>query len=413
MENKKNQKISLFGNFGTLNLGNECTLEAMIYNIRAHNPKASINSICSNPGDVSIRHKIDASPIFYQPFDKYMPESLSGKSNLIFRVLRLLLIRIPSEFTEWIRAIKVLKDRHVLIMTGTGMLADHGAGPHGFPYQIFKWTVVAKICKVRVYFVSVGAESIHHSLSKLFIKTSIRIADYISFRDKHSEQYMKNLGLNVECKIYPDLAFSLPRTVMPVRKSEKSEIISIGVGLYDYCRGKNDKKNIDQKYIDYMDKITIFISWLIQKGYAVRILIGDIKYDNPVREDLKVRLNNIRKCFENCEIVDNPINSVKQLLEQIEATDLVVATRFHNVLLAIILNIPVISIGYDAKNNVLMESFGFGRYCQDIDNFNVDLLANQFEELRKYDDKYKHGSKEKIIENRNLLDEQYNLILAN
>ena len=33
------QRIALFGIFGTGNLGNEATLQAMVYNLREHLPK--------------------------------------------------------------------------------------------------------------------------------------------------------------------------------------------------------------------------------------------------------------------------------------------------------------------------------------------------------------------------------------
>ena len=45
-------------------------------------------------------------------------------------------------------------------------------------------------------------------------------------------------------------------------------------------------------------------------------------------------------------IIDEPIASVDDLLKQLAATDVVVATRFHNVLLALLLNKPAIAISY-------------------------------------------------------------------
>ena len=59
----------------------------------------------------------------------------------------------------------------------------------------------------------------------------------------------------------------------------------------------------------------------------------------------------------------------------------VVATRFHNVLLALRLGIPVQSIAYEGKNDALMQSMGLGAYCQSIDSLDLARLLQQVERL--------------------------------
>ena len=215
----------------------------------------------------------------------------------------------------------------------------------------------------------------------------------------------------MECKIYPDLAFSLPENIFPNTKERDSNRTTIGIGLYDYHYNKNSINNLDKKFLDYMDKICILILWLLRRGYYIHILIGDIKYDNQARDILKSYLNVFLKKYDKELIIDNPISTVKQLIEQINETELVIATRFHNVLLATMLNKPVISIGYDIKNDALMKAFGLEQYCQRIDDFNIHRLICQFNELKKIAKQYKHYFVMKNNENRKLLDEQYKLIL--
>ena len=62
-------------------------------------------------------------------------------------------------------------------------------------------------------------------------------------------------------------------------------------------------------------------------------------------------------------------------------TDIIVASRFHNVVCALKLSKPTISIGYEAKNDDLMEHMGLGAFCQHIERFDVDDLIQQFEAL--------------------------------
>ena len=77
-------------------------------------------------------------------------------------------------------------------------------------------------------------------------------------------------------------------------------------------------------------------------------------------------------------VVAEPVHSVQDLLRQLAQTDVVVATRFHNVLLALLVEKPVISISYNQKNDDLMAEMGLGAFCQPIDELDVERLHDQF-----------------------------------
>ena len=100
----------------------------------------------------------------------------------------------------------------------------------------------------------------------------------------------------------------------------------------------------------------------------------------------------------------------KPLLSQLAATDVVVVTRFHNVLLALFLNKPVISISFHHKCVSLMGAMGMSEYCQDINRLDVDRLIEQFCDLEKNAEKLRLLIKQKTEEFRKALDEQYTVI---
>jgi polysaccharide pyruvyl transferase WcaK-like protein len=403
MSSRKCRKISLFGNFGTLNIGNECTLQAMIHNMRRMLPNADINCICSNPEDVKLRHKIAAISMvqIYTNFGSVI-ESHRYK-DIIRHLLKLMLIRIPLELIEWFRAIWALKGRDLLVMTGTGMLTDCSEGPMGLPYQIFKWAIAARICRLKVCFISVGVEPIRSKITRLLIKLSINTSDYVSFRDESSKEYITKLEIKNNFEIFPDLAFSLPETVFPGSKPKSPENPLIGIGLYDY-QGRRADSN---EYSNYIIKISNFICWLVNRNYPVQILIGDILYDNPVRADLYRSLQNLGINYGECKIFDEPIFSVQDLIDQIAATNYVVATRFHNVLMSIMMNKPLISISYERKNDSLMEAVGLGEYCQSINELNVARLTKQFIQLEKNSEKIKKILEVKTVGFRRETERQY------
>jgi polysaccharide pyruvyl transferase WcaK-like protein len=162
-----------------------------------------------------------------------------------------------------------------------------------------------------------------------------------------------------------------------------------------------------------LDKLLVFVRWLLAHDYDVRLLIGDVLYDRPVKQDFRNLLKEQEPIFADGaqgRIIDEPIASVEQLLSQLAATDVVVATRFHNILLALMLTKPVVSIAFHHKCVSLMSEMGLSQYCQDIHHLDVEKLITQFSDLVKKQDELKPLIKQKTEEFRRTLDEQYAVI---
>ena len=123
---------------------------------------------------------------------------------------------------------------------------------------------------------------------------------------------------------------------------------------------------------------------------------------NLLKEQLSV-------CDEG-HIINEPICSVEGLLSQIAATDVVVATRFHNVLLALLCDKPVISISFHHKCESLMSAMGLSEYCLDINDLTADRLIEEFRALQSNSDMIKPLIRAKAREFREALDEQYKFI---
>lgn len=406
-------KISLFGNFGTLNIGNECTLQAIIHNIRRSLPGSDLNCICSIPEDVRTRHRIPAFPMSRRSAAMAPEGKFHTPGAILARLLRILFLRIPDEIRELARMRGVLRGRDMLIMTGTGMLADGGEGSLGLPYEIFKWSVMAKLGRLRLLFVSVGVEPIRRPLTRWLVKSSLRRADYICYRDRQSRASMEAMGFYRTSFVFPDLAFSLPDPLEGADRAPGSGRPVVGVGLYDYCgRGQSAEDDGRQAYRDYLGKIADFVAWLVTAGYPVRILIGDVSYDTAVRTDLRQVLEGRGFLYAERGIVDEPVGSVSELLGQIRSADIVVASRFHNVILSLLLAKPVISISYNVKNDAVMAETGLRDYCLRIGDFEVGPLTEMFRSLEGRRRQVPALIRARTVQFRAALDEQYRRIFA-
>ena len=85
----------------------------------------------------------------------------------------------------------------------------------------------------------------------------------------------------------------------------------------------------------------------------------------------------------------------------------VVATRYHNVICALKLSKPTISLGYAAKNIAVMADAGLSEFCQFANSLDVDLLIKQFTELENRSAELRRTIAERNVANAQLLDEQF------
>ncbi len=399
-------RVAFFGIFGIQNLGNECTLQAIVHNAHERLSDAQFCAISFVPGDTLRRHNLQAFPISYQNFAKVRPGRLAKLFRILFK-------RIPGELKDWAKAVRNLRGTNLVVMTGTGMLTDYSTTAFGFPYHVFQWALAARLAGCKVRFVGVGVGPIYQRLSRKFIRWALTLADYRSFRDEFSRNRIATVFDSSRDHVFPDLAFSLPKSTFPARQNRGRQKQQIGLGIMDH-RDIHlvTTKEQEAAYSAYLDKMCEFVEWLVRHDYQVRILQGDAKHDVAPRAELKSRLEQRGIRYEEAGIFDEGSSSVEDLLDQLAQVDMVVSPRFHNLLLGMMMNIPAISISYDPKSDALLEGVGLGKYRQALFDLDVQILIQQFIELQERIQEVKPMISEKANEYRRLLDQQYDLIFG-
>lgn len=308
---------------------------------------------------------------------------------------------------HWTQTFRYVRKFDMVIVAGTGVIDDLGVGPFHLPYALFKWCMVTRLCKKKLFFVSIGAGPIHNPLSRLFMKSALAMADYRAYRSEGSKRYMQSIGFDAknDC-VYPDLAFSLPRRLLSTHPPTGQSPSVIGVGVMAYFGWEMSTVHGQDIYQCYIGKMVQFVVWLLEQGYTVRLLIGDV-WDQIAVEDIVRGVDQYQQKWDKTQLLADYPNSVEQVLEQISTTDLVVATRFHNIIFALMLSKPVISIGYSTKNDLLLAEMGLAEYCQEIERLDVAHLKVQFTQATKKWPPSTEYIQRKNEEYRLALDEQY------
>ncbi len=396
-------RISFFGHFGTYNSGNESTLVAILSRLRFFGPDWDFSCICSNPESVTASYGVEATSISSRTV-RIRRRGLAGAFS-----------GLSKELWQYARAFRTLKGTDVFVVAGTGLLTDaYGLSGWG-PYNIFKWTLMAKLRRCTVLFVSVGAGPIDSALGRLLVRAALSLADYRSYRDDASLSYLNQIGLRVrQDRVYPDLAFSLPDALLQSNGSSngRNRVVALGLMLYSSRYSASDPSR--KTYTTYLEALAVFVAWLLANDYDVRLFLGD--GDTVVIQEFQSLLGQRLGVYDEVRVLCQQNTSVgeplvAETLSQIAASDVVVATRFHNVLLSLLLEKPVIALSFHSKCESLMNGFGLSEYVHDIHHIDAVKLIEQFQQLETNTTEVKQLVSQRIAECRSELDEQYCLLL--
>lgn len=397
-------RIAFLGLFGGTNLGNEATLNAVLANLREKLSDVEIHCISPKGSPVRELHGAELIDLDPMPISRFLWRIRQPVlRSYLYRALQVL-----SEPLRRRRARAHLRNIDLLVVPGTGIADDFGQGPLDLPLHLYRWSSTARQVGVPTYFVSIGAGPVNHWLSRLLIRKALAFANYRSYRDLASRTFACELGLEIaKDSIMPDLAFSLPRRDATADKPAHWPPRVIGLGVMAY-HGWNESEQTGQEiYEAYIDKTRQFCRWLTEHGYSVRLLIGDTRADARPCEDLLLWAQSELSSRDAAAVEYFPAHSVDDLLAQISATDLVIAPRFHNVLLALLLGRPTISISYAEKNDHLMQSLDLRSDCCDIGQFSVPLLISMFTKLAAERDPTMPAARARMNAFRGELDRQY------
>jgi polysaccharide pyruvyl transferase WcaK-like protein len=441
-------KIGVFGHYGNRNLGDESIIAAVIENVRSRVPEADVIGFSLRPLDTAARHRIPAYSIIRQKNgvnfappggelvtempsaveEPLPPLSTMGRIKQWLKQLPiigplLIFVRrsidvamiVPAELKFSRSSYTTLKEVDLLIFSGSNQFLDNFGGAWHFPYNLLKWTSMAKITGTRVAFASVGAGPLDGRLSKFFLNRAVSMADYVSFRDMQSRTIMVNAGFSGDGLVCPDLAHSLKRQessqTYPKFVAEGTNQPRVGLNpmpIYDkryWCDADDDQ------YGEYIDKLVELSGKIISAGYLLSFFSMQPR-DFNVIEDVAAGLKE-EKLLESCsEYSIDVVHTVNQLVDLMSNYDLIVATRFHGVVLSLFLDKPTIGICYGKKTEEVLVDMGQRDYFSYFEEFSANDLMSRLRKLEQNKEQQVTKMIAKSVEYRDSLNRQYDTIVG-
>jgi polysaccharide pyruvyl transferase WcaK-like protein len=359
---RRRPRVGLFGLLGSGNLGNDGSLDVVVHYLGTEHPEATLSFFCAGPEYVRARYRAEA--IDLQWYSAHADRSGSALA---------VVLKGFGKLADVVRTAAWVRRQDVVIVPGMGVLeATLPLHPWGFPYALFLLCASGRVFRTRVALVDVGANVIHRRATRWLFASAARLAHYRSFRDQLSREAMRHNGVDTRGdQVYPDLVFGLPTP------SGSGDGHTVGLGVMAYHGGNDDRSSAAEIHAGYLDTLVCFAQGLIDEGWRLRLFTGD-HVDEAVAHEIRSRVLADRPDVPASRIAADPPRSLDELMQEMALVDVVVATRYHNVLCALKLAKPTVSLGYAAKNDVLMAEMGLGEFCQNARSLDLDLLLDQF-----------------------------------
>jgi len=384
-------RVCLYGLFGIGNLGNEASLAALLLGLRDRQPDAQVTCLSAHPAAVLTEHGVPGTSLM--AFSSAVSPAGPVK-KILGRV-----VDVP-------RTLRLVGRADLVVVPGMGVLEETlGTKPWGLPYWLFLATLSCRLRGRRLALVSIGVDTPRNPLNRLLFRATLRLAHYRTYRDTLSREAAAALGVTAGPEdIRPDLAFALP---LPVLRPVVPGRVALGVMAYygrddDPVRGGHIRAR-------YVEQLTVFVARLLEAGRSITLVIGD-GVDREIADQIRDGVLAAHPEFPPEGVRVAAANTLDDLMAEMSAAEVVIGSRFHNVLSALRLAKPTISIAYAPKNDELMACFGLGEYCQTIESLDVELLELQLGEVLVTHPDRESRMRELIDHYTSDLDRQFDLL---
>jgi len=386
-------KIGLLDHMGWGNMGDAAVQESFIRNIKKRVPNAELVAFSLKPEDTRRRHGLECYPIVWSypesvsattspaiPRHRKRLKGLLKKWRLLYAVAKPL-HDLGQEIAHIARSFCAVRSLDLLIISGGGQLSEMWRGPWAHPYNIFKFSMLAKLSRTPLLIVGVGAGPLKHPLSKLFVRWSVGCARYVSLRDFESRDLICSLGTVVKTEVFPDPAYALP--VADYVNGDRSSRARprIGINPIGFCDPRIWPHPDEKEYQRYLSKVEASCTRLLERGYDIEIFTSDISVDHYAMEELYNRLSQQRGAEPSSFLTTVARLELEGLVSQISQFDFVITSKFHGVIFSHLLAKPVIALSYHSKIDDLMRAVGHEEYCLPISNFTSESLMATFDSL--------------------------------
>jgi polysaccharide pyruvyl transferase WcaK-like protein len=217
----------------------------------------------------------------------------------------------------------------------------------------------------------------------MLFRWTLRLATYRSHRDERSRRLLEEIGLTDPGPVVADLVFAWrPAATAAVPGDRRLPAKrAVGVNVFPFRDRRYWPIGDDAAYHAYLDVLGRFVHWLLQEGYQVRLFPTQLKADTRVIADVMERLTPTLPSRLEERLSVARIDTVDDLAASVRDRDIIVATRFHGIVMSMLAGRPILALCNEPKMTDLMTDMGQARHCLPLEDLTLDGLRHRFWEL--------------------------------
>ena len=246
--------------------------------------------------------------------------------------------------------IKTIRQGDLIILGGGSLLQDATSQKSLLYYLGI--VLLARLLRKKVFFYNQGIGPLTKGLSKRLTEWVLNKLDLITVRDVASKELLLEIGVTEpEILVKADAVLGIYAQEMERKQGlkylEKNELVLgeadspiIGISVRDW-----------RDYQGYKKSLAFVSDELVKKGYQVVFLPFHFPDDiAPSRE--------IAKLMKEPAVVIRDQLGVVEMLGVLSGLQLLIGMRLHSLIMASVMEIPVVGISYDPKVDAFMKLLG-------------------------------------------------------
>lgn len=362
MAGRRHQKSVLFiGFLGTGNLGNDISLAVVAEAFARLHPRLPMEILSFGPAQTTTT----GLPL----------TSLSlSRTTALCRFNRTA-DRAWVKLCDLVAMTRLLHRTGHVIVPGSGTLESGiGDGAWGLPWALAATAVLARLTGTKMHLLAVGADRASDPRTAYLNRVTSTLAASRSYRDELSRQAVAGLGVDVaDDPVVSDLAFS--RADASARRAPREgPRRRVGLGVQAWPGDDSAGPTGSSAQRDYTEAIGRIAAGLLDDGFEVTLLIGD-RVDSTTFEHVR---RSVSEHGRDPESVRSQASATfDDLVEVMAAQDVVVASRFHNLIGAAVAARPIIALAYGPKHHELMAGLGLSSWTHDVSAIDVEEVIRQ------------------------------------
>ncbi len=382
---KKIKQIIMACGDGTFNLGDEAIFASFVDNLEGmleEGTTLNIKVFSNNPKKTLKLHG----------------ERKSTEKNYKNVKINIKTIDVDMSITSWLWNFpKIIREfsKTDLLVWGGGNLITDGPSYLYTPYHLLK-IYLAKSFDKKVIVYGIGVEPLTTKLSKYLTRTALNKADIISVRDRWSKKLLRRYGVVKPIFVTVDPAFDLNHVESSIAKTalkydeynekgrkgdkeKKHPLIAIcprqvfhrkTKGLanllpirYRLKLGMIDENEI-KRFIKFEKNLAKAADYLVDRFNARIVFIPMQMSKTQKQQDETVcsEIINMMKNRNSTMMLNSEKYTPKELKGIYGLMDMVIAVRFHALVLGAGMNVPTLSVPYSPKGKRLTKMLGLEVY---------------------------------------------------